>query len=278
MKKVLCVIGLGLWLWSDVYCGDAWNGEAYGKTMRSQMEDGESLIGMIEDPYVGECFILDVGSGDGGNTRKLGEKFPKSCITGIEPSESMIEKALENNGEHRIEYVRARIEDYREKEVFDCVTSIHVLHWVEDIGSGLKNIYEALKFGGRGYFVFAASKKGLAYEEALERVIEERYKVIFEDFLNTQHLYSLDDFENLLKGAGFRVDYIGKVLNQRVYEDAEFLKNWVAQWCPHRKYLEEGERERFMDLWLENYLGLGTKKEGGIEWDEYVIVVKVTKV
>lgn len=262
---------------------DSWDANLYQKTMKSQSQDGDWLMSFIDEEADSHLTILDIGSGNGVNTQKLCTKFPNAHVIGIDPSASMIATANQQIGDSNVEYIKTTLEDFDHMhEIFDIAVSIHTLHWLNDIKKGLENTFNALKEEGCGYFLFAASKEGLPYQNALDHVLNGDLSPDFKNFVNPQHIYSFADFETLLKEAGFVVNWGVKKLNTRIYPTPEELSAWIAQWSPHRKHLPEDKQAKFMDQLLKEYLKKTRVKdltgvEYGVKWEEYILMFIVMK-
>lgn len=261
----------------NVIAQDFWDGKSYQATMRSQSEDGQNLIDLMDEDEKKDLHIIDIGCGSGANTAKLLSRFPFAKITGIDASKSMIDFAKEVYGQN-IDFINQKAEELSQINTFDCAFSVHVLHWLDDIRLSLKNIYNALKSNGQGYFLFTAGKKGLPYQAALEKTIHDSFEKDFQSYQSNLHIYSFDEMESLMKDAGFKIELAFKKLNRRIYDNSTLLKDWIAQWCPHKKFLSSENHDRFMDLLIKNYLEEINVAEKDVPWDEYVLVFWVRKI
>ena len=127
----------------------SWNGELYATANSLQTSTGERLNGSIR--FSPAMHILDAGCGSGELTFPLAGEVPQGHVTGIDASESMIRKAGESlrlQGLQNLEFRVCDIGGIEWREQFDLVFSNSVLHWVTEIGDGVRRFYGALKPGG----------------------------------------------------------------------------------------------------------------------------------
>jgi SAM-dependent methyltransferase len=139
---------------SDFYDNDD-NLEKYIE--RRQWE--ENANDTLEKPVICELIgdvagfsVLDLGCGDAKFSKDL---FDLGCAeyTGIEGSDNMVKLAIETLAGGRGRVIQTSMEewDYPEDR-FDLVISRLAVHYIEDIGSLLRQIYRTLKPGGKLVF------------------------------------------------------------------------------------------------------------------------------
>ncbi|MGD1912164.1 MAG: class I SAM-dependent methyltransferase [Rivularia sp. (in: cyanobacteria)] len=99
--------------------------------------------------------ILIVGAGAGMEIKTLAKFSPNWIMTGVDPSSRMLYLAnfwvQRNNLENRVKLIEGLISDVSDDNLFDAVTSILVMHFIQDKSHKLellKNIYAKLKPGG----------------------------------------------------------------------------------------------------------------------------------
>lgn len=92
--------------------------------------------------------VLDLGCGYGWHCKFAAEQGAAQVL-GIDISEKMIQEAQRRNAGECIQYCVCGIEDYDyPKDTWDCVVSNLALHYVNDLESLFKRIYETLKADG----------------------------------------------------------------------------------------------------------------------------------
>lgn len=95
-------------------------------------------------------YILDIGCGDGSFTTKIITKVPKGRVLGIDRSENMLQLARAKAVDYpNFSVQKSDVLEMNFKQQFDHVVSFWCLHWCMDLPTAYKNIYEALKPGGK---------------------------------------------------------------------------------------------------------------------------------
>ncbi|MGB3241881.1 MAG: class I SAM-dependent methyltransferase [Candidatus Omnitrophota bacterium] len=102
----------------------------------------EYFLDLVRDLDV-DSRVLDVGCGEGLYLELLrGLGFRN--ISGIDPSDAMVSKALEKN----LSVEKKYLQDVKEKEIYDVVVMIDILEHLDDPGAALQKVNEILKKGG----------------------------------------------------------------------------------------------------------------------------------
>ncbi|MCJ8280232.1 MAG: class I SAM-dependent methyltransferase, partial [Rivularia sp. ALOHA_DT_140] len=99
--------------------------------------------------------ILIVGAGAGMEIKTLAKFSPHWLFTGVDPSSRMLDIAQfwveRSNLQNRVNLIEGLITDVSDNNLFDAVTCILVMHFVQDENQKLellKKIYRKLKPGG----------------------------------------------------------------------------------------------------------------------------------
>ncbi|WP_211653625.1 class I SAM-dependent methyltransferase [Planococcus alpniumensis] len=75
--------------------------------------------------------VLDIGCGEGGYIKKLGQRFPTTQFTGIEISEEVVEKAKELTADQKnVSIEQADLWNYKPESPQDMVMLNNVLHYI----------------------------------------------------------------------------------------------------------------------------------------------------
>ena len=144
--------------------------------------------------------ILDLGCGDGVLTRKLQDG---GCeVVGIDSSPELIQAAL---GLHLNVSLRNAYEiDFHQE--FDAVFSNAVLHWLKDADRVIRNIFHALRAGGRFVAEFGGHRCCQTIQTALVTELERRG---YDGWApNPWYFPTTEDYGDRLAQAGFAVPYI----------------------------------------------------------------------
>ncbi len=264
---------LPLWLQAD-----DWNGVEYAQNSSVQLSHAERLLkGLV---LKGDEHILDVGCGDGKITASLAKRVPQGVVIGIDPSESMLDKAntLCESFDH-LTFKKARAEDFAFDERFDHIIAIHVMHWIQAQEKALKNIHDHLNPNGHVHFILAPSKEGLPFYTALQKTLK-NWQKSFVDFVNPQQVFDIEAYRQLMVKAGFHIEGLHYLYHESTHENKEKLKAWIKQWQPHAKHLPLADREIFLNELMDQYLleiGLTSNTLSPVAWGEYVLIVESKK-
>ena len=130
----------------------------YDKGIRRALPTYDALFRMVQSflraNVEDSANVLVIGAGGGNEIVTFGKANPTWTFSGVDPSEAMLEVALqkaENEGiEERVSIHTGTIEEIEFNETFDAATCLLVLHFVETIEeklSLLKTVRERLKPG-----------------------------------------------------------------------------------------------------------------------------------
>ncbi len=199
-------------------------GVSYEENSEIQLSQGEKLIN--NTLLMDNDLVLDVGCGNGKTTLQLFFKNPTIKIDAFDFSESQIEVAqskISGNmlAEKNVNFFTQDATDINEFEKYDLIFSNAALHWVLDHERTYRNIFRALKPGGR----IAIHQGGKdSYKElhdiARETIEDLGYDKYFEDFKNWKfpiYYPTKEDMDKKLKDLGFNnisVKYEKKIINE----------------------------------------------------------------
>ncbi|MES2121244.1 MAG: methyltransferase domain-containing protein [Chlamydiota bacterium] len=257
---------------------DEWSGADYAKNSLVQQTHGEQLLSRI--PFTGNEAILDVGCGDGRVTATIAVRVPEGFVIGIDPSDSMLDKAQSMLDAHaNLTFAKGAAESFSLDQRFDHAFSFYAMHWVVEQERALQNIYSHLKPNGQLHVIFAPSKEGLPFDAALQKTLLS-WKEEFADFVNPLQVFDTETYRKMLVGAGFHVQSIQYVYYVHTHENKEKLKSWVKQWLPQGKHLSPSDQDLFMDELFDNYfmeVGLPSDTQGPVTWGEYKIIAEAIR-
>lgn len=260
---------------------DDWSGVDYAQNSSVQVSHAERLLNALS--VTGNESILDIGCGDGKITVLLAKKCCNGVVLGIDPSDSMLDKAEITRQESNLINVRFQkgsAENFYLNQRFDHIIAIHVLHWVKEQERALDNIHAHLKPQGHVHFILAPSKEGLPFHTALQKTLK-NWSQDFEDFINPQQLFDMETYRKLMVKSGFHIEAIQYLYHESTHQNQEKLKAWIQQWQPHAKYLPLHKQADFLNELLDNYLreiGLPSNTQDSVTWGEYVLIVEAKKI
>ena len=122
-----------------------WKPELYLKYKNERTQPSIDLVNRININYDPEN-IIDFGCGPGNSSQVLIEKWPSCKLTGVDASESMIEKAREDYPNQ--EWIDTDAAVYESEIKFDIVFSNAAIQWIPNHKDLLNKFYGLLS--GRG--------------------------------------------------------------------------------------------------------------------------------
>lgn len=276
MKRMTCIC-LYFLIFSCSLFADNWSGVDYAQNSSVQLSHAERLLNGLN--FTGSESILDIGCGDGKITALLANKVPQGTVIGIDPSDSMLDKAAitqQKVGLANLTFQKGAAEDFHLDLRFDHIIAIHVMHWVKNQEKALRNIQIHLKPQGHVHFILAPSKEGLPFQIALQKTLK-NWGPDFTDFINPQQVYDIETYRKLMVNAGFHIEAINYIYHESTHENKEKLLTWIKQWQPHAKHLALNKQQIFLDELIDNYLieiGQLSESSDPVNWGEYVLVVE----
>ena len=234
-----------------------WNAEDYEKNSKAQQRWARELINKLS--LTGSEKILDIGCGDGKVTAEIASSVPDGQVVGVDNSISMIELARERYPSKKYPNLSFEVMDARElsfHECFDVVFSNAALHWVKDHWPVVKGAYESLRTGGK--ILFQMGGKGNAGEilSILDEILSfPRWRPYFEGFEFPYGFLGIDEYEVLLKDAGFTINRVELVPKDMEHDGKSGLKGWIrTTWLPYTERVPDELREEFIEEIATKYL------------------------
>lgn len=173
-----------------------WNAKEYSRNAFYVSRYGEELIEIL-DPHKGE-YILDLGCGDGTLARKIGERGPRMHC--VDYSETMVMEARKKGipstvlDAHKISF----------DQTFDAVFSNAAMHWMKQPKDILRNVFRALKPGGRFVAELGGTGNLLTITDAITRILKEEYRLDYRGY-DPWFFPTVDEYRALLTEAGFEI-------------------------------------------------------------------------
>jgi SAM-dependent methyltransferase len=182
--------------------------------------------------------LLDYGCGDGKNTGVMSFLFRE--VIGIDISEAMIQVALNRfpkeiypNLTFDLDKSGSFSEFSRnidaESDKFDIITSFFVLHFAEEPIKTLRNIYSALKEGGK--FVATIVSNRIYEEENFLKCLQEGLveTEFFQPRLESKKsITRMEDVLLVLEQAGFLKDNISAIEREACFR---MTREEITNWC-----------------------------------------------
>jgi trans-aconitate methyltransferase len=213
-----------------------WSAAGYAKHARYVSDLATAVVALL-NPKPGER-ILDLGCGDGVLTKRLQDA---GCqVVGIDSSSDLIRAASELG--LNVSVQKAHDIDFREE--FDAVFSNAVLHWIKDPDPVIRNVFKALRPGGRFIAECGGDKCCLTIQTAL---VEELEKRGYDGWAaNPWYFPTTEDYGSRLANAGFTVAYIEIILRPTPLPGgiSGFLETFASSFA---SVLPTDDRQTYLD-------------------------------
>ncbi|WP_202319146.1 class I SAM-dependent methyltransferase [Archaeoglobus neptunius] len=193
----------------------------YEKLATLQKSASEILLRLLK---IGENDdVLDLGCGTGHLTRKI-RGLTKGRVVGIDPSEGMIARAIEDSRGMNITYKIMSAEEMNYHESFDVIFCNSAFQWFRNPERALRNCYKALRRGGRiGIQAPAKNVYCPNFIKAIEAVRkDERTGDVFAHFKEPWFfLETAEEYTSLFERCGFAVVFskIERVVTEHTPEE-----------------------------------------------------------
>jgi len=228
-----------------MYC---WNPGDYARHSEAQKKWARELLGRLslrEDERV-----LDIGCGDGSMTAEIARLLPEGSVVGIDSSPEMIDFAKKHSmeGLDNLTFLCCDVRDLALSREFDLAFSNAALHWVADHLPMLQRVRQSLRPSGRVLFQMGGKGNAATVTETMHRLIlEEPWRPFFEDFSPPYRFYGAEEYQDLVRAAGFvpvRVELIPKAAS---HKGREGLSGWIrTTWLPYTQRVPAKMRDRFV--------------------------------
>ena len=197
-----------------------WDSVLYDKKHDFVSEYGKGLLEYI--PKDKEKSILDLGCGTGTLTAQLKKRGGR--VLGVDSSPSMIRQAV--NQYQKVDFLVCDALALPFQTEWDIVFSNAVFHWIPDHDRLLKNIYKALKPGGRMICEFGAAGN----LETVEKSFSAALNLFGHSYRPKWNFPTVEQFGELLIANGFVIDEIYDYERPTPLKDgSQGLSNWIQQ-------------------------------------------------
>ncbi|XP_046739552.1 juvenile hormone acid O-methyltransferase-like [Diprion similis] len=232
------------------------NPELYATVNNLQRTDADDISHEFEEDIrkmSGRC--LDIGSGPGDVVMDfiLPKLNPTATIVCSDISEAMVKFGKDKYGENsRVNFIKLDIETPNLPRnlvgQFDHVTSFYCLHWCQNMGQALDNIYKLLRPGGTSLLAFVANDSGLDAYKVLATMI--RYKPYMMDANRYVPFYQYTNrqrktLKTLLEKVGFEVCHCSRREKSYVFHKLEEFSQFVLALNPFIKRMPIDLREEY---------------------------------
>ena len=263
-----------------------WDAQSYQQHSSSQANDSAGLVNyllgnaIVRYPLSRVC---DVGCGTGQNMKSYQQAFHAE-IYGADPSPAMCTQAQTTVAAEQMPIQCRGAEDFSFGTSFPLILSTHALHWIAKpaMPKALSNIHAQLTNDGIFAAVFAASKTGLPFDDALQAIkSRERYQAAFCSFTLNQFFYSAEEITTLLQHAQFQIHTLTINPVHKTFADGTQLLRFVQQWLSEYKHLQQNYpslANDFLSDVIDNYLTrTGQQSVSPVTWEERTFTLVAAK-
>lgn len=234
-----------------------WNPEDYAKHSDAQLKWAKELRKDLN--LQATKSILDVGCGDGKITADFAATLPNTGVVGIDSSPEMIAYATRTYTAAQYPNLSFACVDacaLSFQHEFDLVFSNATLHWVDNHKAFLEGANLALRHDGR--LVISCGGQGNAADilQVFADVIKcKPWNQYFDNFYNPYFFYGKQDYAQWLEDTGFKAERLELVPKDMTHCGKEGFTAWIrTTWMPFTSRIPEGERDQFIDHFVDSYL------------------------
>jgi trans-aconitate methyltransferase len=204
-----------------------WNANLYDAKHGFVWQFGADLLPLLA-PQRGER-ILDIGCGTGHLTAQIAESGAK--VLGVDRSPEMAGAARKAYSHLQFEVADARSLPYRAE--FDAVFSNATLHWILEPDLVVRNVWNALRPGGRFVGEFGGrgnvAKMMSAFDQAIAVIQPGRQNEI-----KPWYYASVSEYATLLENNGFEVRFMTLFDRPTPLADGQAgMRNWITMFGSH---------------------------------------------
>jgi trans-aconitate methyltransferase len=242
-----------------------WDAEKYDTVKAPQIDAGRELIAL--SAVRTDDHILDIGCGTGKLTVELKRLAPKGSVTGIDPSEEMLEKARAVAAPE-MRLLRTSAQEMKFGSEFTLAFSNSAMHWVKDQQTALARTYRALEQGGRIAFQMPADNFCNEFFDSVGHAISSLgYERFFDRWETPWYFPEKDAYEEALNRAGFRNIRVFYQDYHLAFPDITTVTAWwsSAGLRPYLAALPGGAQPYFTEAFGEGFENSRTAQ--GVEFD-----------
>jgi trans-aconitate methyltransferase/DNA-binding CsgD family transcriptional regulator len=138
---------------------------------------------------------------------------------------------------------------------FDAIISFNCLLWVKDKQTALKNIFQALKPGGKAFLQLFAIHGRPKNDRFLFQISQSQdWQHYFKDFKVDYFEVTLGELYHLLQSLGFIIHGFEFAKYETQFSHPDALCEWMRSWATHQNNIPIEKRRSFMQETTLSYL------------------------
>jgi len=234
-----------------------WNAKDYEKNSQAQQKWARELIATLK--LTGSENILDLGCGDGKVTAELARLVADGSVVGVDNSRQMIELAKEKYSPNRHPNLLFQVMDASAlsfEGCFDVVFSNAALHWVKNHQPVIAGLYKSLRVGGKILLRMGGKGDAAGIISTMNDVkAAAKWAQYFTEFEFPFTFLGVDDYQALLKEAGFSINRVELIPKDMMHDGKSGLEGWIrTTWLPYTERIPTENKEIFIEEVSASYL------------------------
>jgi len=198
-----------------------WNAKKYAQHSSPQFKNAIKELHLLN--LKGNESILDIGCGNGQLGAYILKKLlPHGTLHGIDASLPQVQQAQKNYAHNKqLSFEQANVLTYESAKQYDVVISFWVLHWVKDYERALRQIFKALKPGGKALIGQLAEKDLIFFQEVKKALQEEPWRQHCKKYEFPIYSLPIDRIVRDARSAGFVLNYVQLVKEQEIFKNKD---------------------------------------------------------
>lgn len=206
-----------------------WDAEAYRRISRPQQQWGEAILSQIA--LTGDETAIDAGCGTGTLTRRLAEALPRGRVIALDVSPAMLAVARRELADlaPRVDVREADLSRLTIDGEADLIFSAATFHWVLDQDALYRNLYRALKPGGRLHAQCGGTGNLQRLLTRASVLIESRWAGAVSGWRYPVYFAGVDETLARLEAAGFADGQVTLVEAATPFDGADAFREFVEK-------------------------------------------------
>lgn len=226
----------------------AWDPDQYHTFREERFAPFNDLLDLIKArPGLS---VLDLGCGTGELTLELAQRLPESRVTGIDSSESMLAKALEQ-GSKSVTFAREAVESV--SGTWDLLFSHAVLHWLDDHPALIPRLWSLVKPGGQFAVQIPANHRHPSHTCIIAAATAEPFKSALGGWVRQSPVLEIDQYAQLLYACGTKEFIVMEKIYPAYLPNAATIAEWTrgTTLIPYFERLPQEFHEPFLQKYRE---------------------------
>lgn len=241
-----------------------WDPTQYDKFERERAAPFFDLLDLVEKRK--GISVVDLGCGTGKLTQILSDALPESQVTGIDNSETMLEKARPLAGD-RLCFEHGTVEELHGS--WDLIFSNAALHWIADHAALLPKLWSMIQPGGQLAVQVPSNHNHMAHRMIFDLGKTEPYATQLNHWTRVSPVQDIDWYGNMLFKLGAKNIRVSERIYPGFMEDSDAVVEWNkgTVMVPYKEKLGElwpqfleAYRQKLKQAWPDSPLMYGYRR------------------